>query len=506
MSKYGYFLLSFALILFSPVLTPPGHTAPQAQNPMSQTIKQKSKSNPTQNTPPQQPQTVVENTAKIGYLLMDLDTGQTLESSQDQETFIPASVSKVPTTLAALHILGSNHRFITSVQSTAQVINGTLQGDLILVGGGDPSLSMAGLMDLALQLRLKGIQRIQGRFLYDESALLPDMNISNEQNEEETYNQGVSALTLDFNRVRLSWSIHSSGRISTQIVPNLGYVSLLAGETSRFGPNLTFLNGERGEVWRLNPHGARSGWEWVPIKQPARYTALVFREFSHQAAIDLPAPEPGRTTPTAKTLASHASPPLSDLVDATLEHSNNLWTELISMNAASRLSGQPQSVISSAKLLSTWMTRQIPGTDWTGFHLANSCGLTAVSRISPRQMVAILQWANGSLAGERAFASLLPISGWKGTLTSRFSTPESSLRVWAKTGTILYGKALAGYLFTHQNRRLAFAIFASDFVMRKAFDARMGQHSPNEIAQGRLWNSKASGQISALVEKWLHNY
>ncbi|MBF0429258.1 MAG: D-alanyl-D-alanine carboxypeptidase, partial [Magnetococcales bacterium] len=136
----------------------------------------------------------------------------------------------------------------------------------------------------------------------------------------------------------------------------------------------------------------------------------------------------------------------------------------------------------------------------------NNSGLTATSRISPRQMVEILKFANASLASDRAFASLLPISGWKGTLSNRFAGPNAILRVWAKTGTILYGKALAGYLFTPQNRRLAFTIFASDFERRKAFDANMDKHTQEEISEGKSWNSQASGHISALVEKWLQTY
>ncbi|MBF0429591.1 MAG: D-alanyl-D-alanine carboxypeptidase/D-alanyl-D-alanine-endopeptidase, partial [Magnetococcales bacterium] len=328
--------------------------------------------------------------SNLGYLLIDLESGQTLDSFNDQKAFIPASVAKVPSTLAALHILGSSHRFTTTLQAMNSPVNGVLSGDLVLVGSGDPSFSMAGLMDLALQLRLKGVNRIQGRFLYDESALLAETNISAEQNEEETYNQGISALSLENNRIQLNWSITPSGQLLTKILPNLNYISLVLGPASKVGPSMTYLGDEKGESWRLNPRKAHSGWDWLPIKKPGRYTALVFKEICHKVGINLPSPEPGQTNPKAITLAKHASRTLDDMIDATLEHSNNLWTELIGMTAASRLTGQPQTKSSAAKILGEWLTRQLPQTDWKGFHLTNNSGLSASSRISPRQMVEIL--------------------------------------------------------------------------------------------------------------------
>ncbi|MBF0163687.1 MAG: D-alanyl-D-alanine carboxypeptidase/D-alanyl-D-alanine-endopeptidase [Magnetococcales bacterium] len=447
-----------------------------------------------------------ENPPFMGYLLMDLQSGQILEAQRDTQSYIPASVAKVPSTLAALHILGANHRFVTSLLSSAPVVDGELQGDLILVGGGDPSLTMPGLVDLAHQLQTLGIHRIRGRFLFDESAMIPETSISTEQNDEESYNQGLSALSLDPNRVRLRWMLGRNGQLLTQTNPNLGDIALTLGPTSKTGPTLTYLGGTKVEQWRLNPHGAKSGWDWVPVKRPGRHTAMAFREYCRQNGLLLSEPEPGHPPSNATILASRASAPLQELADSALAHSNNFWTEMIGIMAASRLTGQPQSATSAAKVLSDWIMAQLPQVEWNGFHLTNSCGLSSSSRMTPRQMVAILLLANAAPIGERSYASMLPVSGWKGTLAGRFAGPDTSFRVWAKTGTILYGKALAGYLFTKQNRRLVFAIFASDMEKRKAFDANKGQHSGNDIHRGRAWNTHATGQINALVERWLKHY
>ncbi|MBF0628672.1 MAG: D-alanyl-D-alanine carboxypeptidase [Magnetococcales bacterium] len=448
----------------------------------------------------------MDESSRLGYLLMDIHSGEILETQHDAELFIPASVAKVPSTLAALHILGADHRFTTSVQGADRVVNGTLQGDVTLVGGGDPSLNIAGLMEMVNQLKEKGIYRISGRFLFDESAMIAQPNISNEQNEEETYNQGLSALLLDPSRIRLRWIITRTGQLLFQTTPNLHHIALSLAPAAATGPTLVYQGGDRQEQWLLNPRNARSGWDWLPLKRPGRHTALVFQEYCRQAGITLPAPEPGLAPPRATLLASHSSAPLHELARFALEHSNNLWTEQIGIMAAGRLSGQPQSSASAAKILSNWIFKQLPQVDWSGFHLANSSGLSSVSRVTPRQLAAILLLANATPIGERPYASLLPVSGWKGTLAGRFAAPDTAFRVWAKTGTVLYGKALAGYLYTKQNRRLVFAIFASDFDKRKAFDAQKGRHASGDINRGKNWNSRATAHINALVERWLKTY
>ncbi|MBF0309009.1 MAG: D-alanyl-D-alanine carboxypeptidase/D-alanyl-D-alanine-endopeptidase [Magnetococcales bacterium] len=441
--------------------------------------------------------------ANVGFLLADLDSGQILEHARDTELFIPASVSKVPSTLAALHILGHEFRFLTSLRTNGQVANGVLQGDLYLVGSGDPSFSMANLMDLVLQLRNHGVKRVQGRFVYDESALLPAANISEEQSEEETYNQGVSALTLDFNRVRLQWAgTKKSGGLAYSVTPDFGYIQIQPAPAGQNG--LDYVGGDGIEQWRLG--GVRNGSEWLPIKNPGRYFASALREFARRIGVEIPGPVAGKTPVEARlVLAEHRSPTLDLLVDQTLEHSNNLWTELIAMTAAGHLAGKPQSIGDAATIVTDWMRRKMPEVDWNGFKLGNSCGLTATSRVSPRQMVEILRFANQARAGERTFASLLPISGWKGTLANRMSGPNA-FRVWAKTGVIHYGRGLAGFALTRTGRRLVFAVFVSDFERRKEFDARTNAHSANEIRQAKEWNGRAGELIFNRVEDWIRQY
>ena len=106
-----------------------------------------------------------------GWMLVDLDTGEVLDQSNADRGFAPASVAKLPTAAFALDALGPDHRFTTEIVGTGPVVNGRLQGDLILKGGGDPELDTDALMPMVTRLREQGITGIDGRFGVDATAL-----------------------------------------------------------------------------------------------------------------------------------------------------------------------------------------------------------------------------------------------------------------------------------------------------------------------------------------------
>ena len=106
---------------------------------------------------------------KGGAWVGDPVTGRTLFSSGASKPFQIASNMKVFTTAAALAALGPNERFETRLIADGELEGGVLAGDLILVGGGDPSLTAQGIGRLADRARAAGLDRVKGRLLYDES-------------------------------------------------------------------------------------------------------------------------------------------------------------------------------------------------------------------------------------------------------------------------------------------------------------------------------------------------
>ena len=107
--------------------------------------------------------------ASTGAVVVDLTTGETVYSRNASLSLLPASNEKLAVTYAALTALGPGFRIETDALGDGQQVGTTWQGDLVLKGYGDPTLSSADLADLARQVRAAGITRITGRVLGDES-------------------------------------------------------------------------------------------------------------------------------------------------------------------------------------------------------------------------------------------------------------------------------------------------------------------------------------------------
>jgi len=396
--------------------------------------------------------------ASVGYLVIDQDTGEEVLQSNADMLFIPASTAKVPTSIAALEILGPNHRFETSLYATGRIVNEVLDGDLYLKGGGDPLLSIQNLMELTEQLRDLGLRQITGSFFYDDRFLTSSPEITKSQPETATYNPGISALSLDFNRA----------------------------------PSTTDDNLE-------DPMA-------LPIKNPSYRTAKTFQRLTSMNDVTLPDPVAGTTPDHAVQLAKHYSPALYDILRAGLEFSNNLVSELIGASAARTLMKNPAPLAATSEALTAWLQHRLPNTDWRGFLLQNHSGLSAKSRMTPRQMVDMLRYAARKHFTGKFYRPLLPASGWRSSFRQRFRTSDVDARLWAKTGTMNYAKGLAGYFYSRSGRRCIFALFITDFAARQDFDAnpRRLEAIPQENAAA--WIAKAEELEETLIRKWIDQY
>lgn len=141
----------------------------------------------------------------VAFALVDAQTGAFVESRELLRRLPPASVAKTVTAAYALETLGAGHRFRTELWATGPVVDGVLQGDLVLAGSGDPTLDTDMLGDLAAALRARGVTRIAGAFSVWDGALPRIDEIDTTQTEFAGYNPTISGLNLNFNRVHFEW-------------------------------------------------------------------------------------------------------------------------------------------------------------------------------------------------------------------------------------------------------------------------------------------------------------
>ncbi|AWJ86970.1 D-alanyl-D-alanine carboxypeptidase (plasmid) [Azospirillum sp. TSH58] len=440
----------------------------------------------------------------VGYVLFDPDSGAVLAERQPAKPFAPASVAKLPAMAAALAVLGPDHRFETTLHVSGRLGNGVLDGDLILKGGGDPSLSSEGLTELLRDLGALGVTRVTGRFLYDTSSLPEMPEIDAGQPWTAGYNTGVGALSLNFNRFRFDWARPAAAgqpvRVSAWSVSDAGRVpldsvtvQLGAGVGAAFTPLAAAdgqpANGEPvGERWRFAPQPGMASSLWLPVTRPGLAAGHVFRRLAAEAGIVLPAPAPGAVPPTATLAALHRSEPLEVLARQVLRYSNNLSAELIGLAAARRLDPAVQTLPQSAAVLTAPAMLAAPRTDWTGLRLLNHSGLSAASRITPAQTMALIRGAGP------AVLALLP-----GEDEGKVLPPG----VRAKSGTLAYAKALAGTLTTASGRTLGFAFFVTDEERRAAMDRTMDRRIAEIPPEARAWLVRARKLQADLLELWI---
>lgn len=447
--------------------------------------------------------------ADIGYLLFDLHDGSGVESHRPDEPRVPASTAKTITMIAALQVLGADYRFATSMFTVGEIADNTLRGDLYLRGGGDPTLTTDDLHEFVAALQQTGISRIDGNFYFDESFLTPATQIEAKQAVIASYNPGLSALSVNYNRIQLHWQQkRGSPAFSSSAFSHAkgGTVPILAITTgmlpSEFDRQVKFLH-EDAEVdrWLLSPILPREGWIELPVKSnPGRIAALLFQTLCRKNGIDLPPPQPGHVPQGAVPFYTHWSTPLPEVAAGVLKHSNNLSAELIGQVTSRKLTGRALPVRESAIAVTNWYRRTLPNVPWDGFVYANHSGLSTATRISPRQLAAILRHGWTVSTGLSTFPDLLISPLWERIKGAPIPT------VRAKSGTMNYADGLAGYLTATSGRQLGFVILTTDFAQRLTMDETQDVRIEAGDSASRSWMRRAKGLERGLVISWIGRY
>jgi D-alanyl-D-alanine carboxypeptidase/D-alanyl-D-alanine-endopeptidase (penicillin-binding protein 4) len=432
----------------------------------------------------------------IGFVLIDLDDGRALSEQTADALFIPASVAKLATVYPAQQVLGADFRFQTRLYRAGNA--------LYLKGGGDPVLTNIALRDLARQIQALKPDGGWKAFFYDANATGSAPEVSNGQPIQATYNAGVSALSVNFNRVQVNWSRDEAGKLAFHAravadglnVPADWVRFLPAQSEPPPGANFLYAGDAAGESWLyaqdLPETLPEEGAIFLPVKQSALNTAEVFREIAKRNGIALPEPQAGSVPADASLVATVESPPLAEVMTGLLKFSNNMTAELIGLATSHRLTGQVLAPRTSSAALGDWLRQHLSYVDWTGFKLVNHSGLSSESRASPRQIAAVLM----AMAREPVLAGM----------PNRIMGDDPKAAAAAKSGTMDFASGLAGYLTAKSGRRLAFAIFALDREKRTALDASFDRRVLAPTPGARNWLGRARGLENTLLKSWRERF
>ena len=470
--------------------------------------------------------------AFFGIAFYSLGDGRMVWSYNADKLFAAASTTKLLTEGTALQLLGADYRFHTRVYRTGRLNGNTVEGDLVLVGSGDPNLSgriqpgdklafenvdhsydaspdtravvgdpLAVIRELASQVSAKGIKRVAGRVWVDAS-LFPE--------GERELGTGVviSPVMVNDNLVDLTIGAgpQAGSPTTVQVTPSTPYVKFVNKSTTgapgaqphiSWSSDVTDPDGTHTvTIAGTFPSDKQPILFSYAVPEPSRFAEVVFADAlrAQGVAVNLAsaaAQREYRGTPGAYTtenvVAEHVSPPMSEEVKVTLKVSQNLHASATPFIVKAVLA-RGDSAKTGFDLEHDFLQRA--GLDLGGAQQTDGAGGDA--RFSPNFMVHYLEYMSKQPSFQQ-FQAALPVMGKDGTLWNVQPTSPAAGHVFAKTGTLggydalnrkmlLSAKGLAGYLITPSGKRYAIAAYVNNVSLDPADVTRIAGQALGEIA------------------------
>lgn len=338
---------------------------------------------------------------------------------------LPASNQKLFTTYAALELLGPDFRFVTSVRADQAPVDGVVNGNLYLIGDGDPYLTTDNWWEQYEDLDGRYHTRLEvlANRVAEEGIVTVTGNVVGDESRYDAVRQGPWA-----NRILLQ---RQSGPLSALTV-NEGFV-----DWPEFSGSI------RGRS---------------PSDDPALNAVSVFNQLLAERGITVEGqPTTGTAPADAEPVADIESPPLVDVVTHINSYSSNLGAELVLKRIGLHGAGDGSTVAGTGVMLDLLRTNGIPT---RGLVLEDGSGLADTNQVTCEAIAAVLADAGA----ESDLARSLSIGAERGSLLLRFAESTAAGNVYAKTGTLNNSTALSGYVrsLTDPDTWLIFAYIAND--------------------------------------------
>ena len=425
-----------------------------------------------------------------GLLIVDAASGDTLYEQNADRYFLPASNLKLLTTALALAKLGPDFRFHTTLETRGTISEaGKLNGDVVLVGRGDPNLSNRKfpyelkeefdgppgkvLADLANALAAKGVTEIAGDVIADDSYFPRERYPSGWEIDDMVWEYGaaISAIVLDDNTVALTLTPGEQAGSPVQATlalptPDFVVQNEVTTSAADVKSDLT-LKREPGSrlvvISGTLPAKSAPRKLVLSIQEPAEHAAVTLKRLLEEREIKIDGVAKAQHTPETEpadplVLAEHVSVPLSDTVKLVNKISQNLHTEVLlrtvarqngAWKTAEELMTVPADFYASAGILPDDVIQ------------TDASGLSRHDLVTPRAIVTLLTFAQKQPWFDAYYASL-PVAGQDGTLEDRMKNSLAAGRIHAKTGSVEHVRTLSGYAETPNGRRLAFSFLSNN--------------------------------------------
>ncbi|MEM0963060.1 MAG: D-alanyl-D-alanine carboxypeptidase/D-alanyl-D-alanine-endopeptidase [Bacteroidota bacterium] len=427
-----------------------------------------------------------------GLVIQDARTGRIVLSRNADKNLLPASNLKLFTTAAALDQLGPTFRYTTRLYHIGEVReDGTLTGDLVLRGSGDPTFGSEGqgdpLGDWAEALYDAGVRRIDGRIVGDDDVFEDARygegwdvtHIATEQ-----YAPPAGGLVWGDNLVRIQIRGTSPGQAPVFEPDPPGFATVTGDVVTRSGGGRLDVERTLGTDEFVLRGGVPNGYRGtlrVPVANPTLFAVHAFALRLEEAGIDVRRAERVDIDNTTRKpsydgqepLRAYVSPMLSEIIERINRESDNLYAEQVFRTLGD---GEADAAEDAIQAL---VTRA--GAEADGLNVADGSGLSRKDLVTPASLAAVLRWMRTHPAAAD-FRRSLPEGGGAGsTLRNRLD----GVPVRAKTGSLLAVRCLAGYVDGPDGTPYVFVLMANNYTTGGGRIARAQDAIVRAIAAGR---------------------
>ena len=409
----------------------------------------------------------------VSVWAQDVDSDQVILAFNSDVPRTPASTIKTVTTYAALDVLGPAYTWKTRAYTTGQLTNGTLNGDLVLVGGGDPFMTAERWWAFVGALRRAGLDRINGDVVVDHGLIEPleEDRAAFDGQPFRTYNVAPDGLIVNFQTSQFLIAADTAQRkvrVSVDPMPaNLevrNEVRLGSGRCRGYNRGVSFSapDGVDGNVIRLTGSFPASCGRFAinrAIMSAPAYAYGTFRTLFEQSGGKIAGGLRLGTKPDdAKLLVTYDSLTLAEIIRLVNKFSSNVMARTLMLTMGAEKYGVPATEDKGRQALADWLVER--GFEIPGFYLDNGSGLSRKESITAHGLGQILHAAWHSRFMPE-FSASLPLSAIDGTLRNRFKAPGMEGRLRMKTGRIDDVAGLAGYVTSAAGRRYVVVVIVN---------------------------------------------
>ena len=379
----------------------------------------------------------------------------------------PASTMKLLTTLAALELLGPAYRWKTEAYYSGTLQEGTLKGDLVLKGYGDPKLDYESFWMLLRALRGKGLRVIEGDLVLDRSHFAPPNGRPGDFDGEalRPYHVLPDALLVHYKALRFAFvpePEREAVRVFAQPHPpglelgnrlRLSAGACLEGRAFRNLLEPTFEPGPPPRVAFDGRYPIECGEKDlnVALLPPDEQVAGILRElWGEMGGSWHGRVRAGEVPATARLLHTHESAPLAEIVRDVNKFSNNVMARQLFLTLATSAYEPPAQPHHAQQVLRHWLNLKDIGAP--ELSIENGSGLSRTDRASAATLAALLRVAWKSAVMPEFMASL-PLAALDGTMKKRLLDEPLAGQAHLKTGLLSDARAMAGYVLDRKGRR-----------------------------------------------------